>query len=151
MVEAGSIPETVSAVQAVNVGFSPPSRRPGSANFNVMSETRAAHRPSPILNAESDKLPVSLPVRLLRWWIPALLCVIGVVLLVVDNFDGFGVSAFAAFVGAGSSTWLINFLWRLGVSGDDDREREAKDRQYLAQHGHWPDEEPQSGATDSAA
>lgn len=96
---------------------------------------------SSLFKADSDKLPASLPVRLLRWWIPAGLCLIGVVLLVVDDFDTFGVSAFAAFVGAGSSTWLINFLWRLGVSGDDERDHEARDREYLAKHGHWPDEE----------
>ncbi len=96
---------------------------------------------SSLFKADSDKLPASLPVRLMRWWIPAGLCLIGVVLLVADDFDTFGVSAFAAFVGAGSSTWLINFLWRLGVSGDDERDHEARDREYLAKHGHWPDEE----------
>ena len=78
-------------------------------------------------------------------------------LLVVDDFDTFGAAAFAAFAGAGSSTWLINFLWRLGVSGDDERELEAEDRAYLArhrrwptqqerayraEHGHWPDDQP---------
>jgi len=89
-------------------------------------------------HARSERLPASLAVRLLRWWIPAALCVIGVVLLIADDFDTFGVSAFAAFVGAGSSTWLINFLWRLGVSGDDERDREAEDRVYLAHHGRWP-------------
>lgn len=94
-----------------------------------------------MFRAESEKLPVSLPIRLLRWWIPAALCVIGVVLLVADDFDTFGVSAFAAFVGAGSSTWLVNFLWRLGVSGDDEREREALDRAYLARNGHWPSQQ----------
>ena len=91
--------------------------------------------------ASQQALPASLPVRLLRWWIPAGLCLLGVVLLVVDGFDLFGVSAFAAFAGAGSSIWLTNFLWRLGVSGDDERDREAEDRVYLAKHGHWPDEE----------
>jgi len=95
-----------------------------------------------MFHASSDKLPVSLPVKLLRWWIPAILCLIGVVLMIAEDFNTFGVSAFAAFAGAGSSTWLINFLWRLGVSGDDEREREAKDREYLARHGHWPDQEP---------
>jgi len=93
-------------------------------------------------------------VRLLRWWIPAALCLLGVVLMVADDFDAFGVSAFAAFAGAGSSTWLINFLWRLGVRGDEEREREARDRAFLAtrrrwpsqreraymdEHGHWPE------------
>ena len=102
-------------------------------------------------------MPLSLPVRLLRWWIPAALCLVGVVLMVIDGFDTFGVSAFGAFAGAGSSTWLINWLWRLGVSGDEEREREAQDRAFLAtrsrwpstreraffaEHGHWPDEQP---------
>jgi hypothetical protein len=96
---------------------------------------------SPWLNAGSDRLPASLPVRLLRWWIPGALILIGTVLLVADGFDAFGVAAFAAFAGAGSSTWLINFLWRLGVSGDDERDLEAKDRDFLAKHGHWPDED----------
>ena len=114
-------------------------------------------QPDRMFRAQSERLPASLPVRLLRWWIPALLCVIGIVLLVVEDFNGFGVSAFAAFVGAGLSTWLANFLWRLGVSGDDERDREAKDREFLArnrrwptqqerahraEYGHWPDERP---------
>jgi hypothetical protein len=98
----------------------------------------AAHK---VFDAESDRLPVSLSVRLLRWWIPAVTCLAGIVILVVDDFDGTGLDAFAAFVGAGSSIWLINFLWRLGVSGDDERDREALDRVYLQEHGHWPDED----------
>jgi hypothetical protein len=112
-------------------------------------------------SADTERLPASLPVRLLRWWIPGILCLIGTVLMIADDFNTFGVSAFAAFAGAGSSTWLINFLWRLGVSGDDERELEARDRVFLAtrgrwpsgqerafmsEHGHWPDEESAAGA-----
>lgn len=93
---------------------------------------------SGMFRTESSRLPVSLWVRLLRWWIPLGLCVVGVVLMVADGFDTFGVSAFAAFAGAGSSTWLINWLWRIGVSGDEEREREAKDRAFLARHARWP-------------
>ena len=52
--------------------------------------------------------PSSLPVRVLRLWLPVVLCLLGAVLLVVNGFDLFGVSAFAAFVGAGSSIWLAN-------------------------------------------
>ncbi len=113
-------------------------------------------QPSAMFHTESERLPASLTVRLLRLWIPLGLCLIGAVLLVADNFDTFGASAFGAFAGAGSSTWLINWLWRLGVSGDDDRDREARDRAFLAtrarwptgqersffsEHGHWPDED----------
>ena len=106
----------------------------------------AHERPGTMFHAESERLPAHLFVRLLRWWIPAALCLIGVVLMVADNFDTFGVSAFAAFAGAGSSTWLINWLWRLGVSGDDERELEARDRAFLAEHGHWPDDDPEDPA-----
>ncbi len=68
------------------------------------TRTADARHSSTLFKVKSDRLPASLPVRLLRGWIPLALCVIGVVLLVVDDFDTFGVSAFAAFVGAGSST-----------------------------------------------
>ncbi len=97
-----------------------------------------ARRAVNMFGAESERLPSSLPVRLLRWWIPGALCLIGIVLLVADNFDAFGVSAFGGFVGAGGSIWLANFLWRLGVSGDDERDREALDRAFLARHRRWP-------------
>jgi hypothetical protein len=39
-----------------------------------------------LFHTASDKLPASLPVALLRWWIPAILCLIGVVLLIADGF-----------------------------------------------------------------
>ena len=116
---------------------------------------------SGLFRTTSERLPLSPSVRVLRWWMPGALCLIGVILLVAENFDAFGVSAFAAFAGAGSSTWLINWLWRIGVSGDEEREREAKDRDFLAtrsrwpsgqerrffnEHGHWPDEPPSDPA-----
>jgi hypothetical protein len=91
-----------------------------------------------MFRTDTDRLPAGTWVRLLRWWIPLALCLVGVALLVADDFDPFGVSAFAAFCGAGASTWLINWLWRIGVSGDDEREREAKDRVFLATRGRWP-------------
>ncbi len=36
---------------------------------------------------------------------------------------------------------LINLLFRLGVSGDREREREEEARRYLDEHGVWPDED----------
>jgi hypothetical protein len=98
-----------------------------------------------ILGASSPRLPSGPLVQVMRIWLPLSLCLIGVALLVIDDFDGFGVSAFAAFAGAGVSIWLANFLWRMGVSGDDEREQEAADRAYLADHGHWPDEHASEG------
>ena len=75
----------------------------------------------------------------LRYGIPFALVVGGFVLLfAVDDeirWDGW-----AMLVGSGLSVLLLNFLFRLGVSGDKERDAEEAAREYLATHGHWPDE-----------
>lgn len=65
----------------------------------------------------------------------------GIVLLIL-NPGGFGVDGFALAVGGGLSVLMINWLFRLGVSSDLEREEEERARQYLEEHGYWPDEEP---------
>ena len=44
-------------------------------------------------------------------------------------------------VGGGLAVLMINFLFRLGVSGDLEREREEQARAYFDEHGEWPEEE----------
>jgi hypothetical protein len=78
---------------------------------------------------------------LVRWVLPSLVILAGLVVLVVRR-DSLGFEAFALLLGAGLSIWLLNFLYRLSVSGDRDRDDEARARRYLDEHGHWPDEEP---------
>jgi hypothetical protein len=75
-----------------------------------------------------------------RRWLPIALCVFGIVIGIVDGFDLFGVDAFAAFCGAGLSIALTNVLWRIGIAGNLDRDDEEEARQYLADHGHWPED-----------
>jgi hypothetical protein len=53
------------------------------------------------------------------------------------RFDGF-----AILVGAGLSVALINVLFRLGASGDRERDDEERAREFFSEHGHWPDEPP---------
>ena len=43
-------------------------------------------------------------------------------------------------VGSGLALLLLNVLYRYGVKGDEERVEEEKAREYLAEHGHWPDE-----------
>lgn len=82
---------------------------------------------------------------IVRYGLGAILIVAGVVLIAV-NPSGLGVDGFAMAVGGGLSVLLINFLFRLGVSGDREREREEQARRYLEEHGVWPDEdEPRAG------
>ena len=60
--------------------------------------------------------------------------------------SGLGVDAFAMAVGGGLAVLLINFLYRLGVSGDKEREEEERARTYFDEHGEWPEDEKRARA-----
>lgn len=79
--------------------------------------------------------------RFVRYGLPVGLVVAGFVLLFAapesTRYEGF-----AMCLGAGLSLLLLNVLFRFGARGDRERDEEAAAREYLAKHGHWPDEEP---------
>jgi hypothetical protein len=101
---------------------------------------KSGHGFGSALRVESERLPSSPLIRFLRWWLPAIICLVGIGIAVANGFDDASLEALSLFVGAGSSLWLMNFLWRLGISGDEDREREEAARRYLQEHGHWPED-----------
>jgi hypothetical protein len=76
----------------------------------------------------------------IRYVLPAALVLAGFVVLAVADgstkWDGF-----AMCVGAGLAVLLLNVLVRFGAKGDEERTREEAAREYMATHGHWPDEE----------
>jgi hypothetical protein len=74
-----------------------------------------------------------------RYGLPSLLVVAGFVLLFAAP-DSSRYEGFAMCVGAGLALLLLNLLFRLGATGDRERVREDAAREYLAEHGHWPDE-----------
>ncbi|MEY2442728.1 MAG: hypothetical protein QOJ46_2154 [bacterium] len=76
-----------------------------------------------------------------RYVVPALVAVAGVVILAFNHSID-GLEGAAMFVGAALAILLLNVLYRVGVTGDEERDREAEARDYLDEHGHWPDEEP---------
>ncbi len=80
-------------------------------------------------------------VAVVRYGIGAVMVGAGIVVLIL-NPGGFGIDGFAMSVGGGLSVLMINYLFRLGVSGDREREEEERARQFLQEHGHWPDEPP---------
>jgi hypothetical protein len=71
--------------------------------------------------------------------------IVGGVVMIVLNPGGLGVDGFAMAVGGGLSVLMINFLFRLGASGDRERQREEDARTYYDEHGEWPDEEERQG------
>jgi hypothetical protein len=76
----------------------------------------------------------------LRYGIGGVMVVAGIVMLII-NPSGFGVDGFAMAAGGGLSVLLINFLYRLGISGDREREEEERARAYFDEHGEWPEEQ----------
>ena len=78
---------------------------------------------------------------IVRYVLPAGLVIAGFVLLVAapesTRYEGF-----AMCVGAGLALLLLNVLFRIGAHGDHERDDEVAAREYLAEHGHWPDEKP---------
>ncbi len=89
---------------------------------------------------DTEQVPSrSIGLLVLRYGIGAVMVLAGIVMLIVDP-SGLGVDGFAMAVGGGLSVLLINFLYRLGVSGDREREEEERARAYFDEHGEWPEE-----------
>jgi hypothetical protein len=75
-----------------------------------------------------------------RYGIAGALILAGQVVLVADSSPtGAGWEGWALFTGAGVAVLLLNLLFRMGVEGDRDREREEAARRYFDEHGRWPD------------
>jgi hypothetical protein len=67
-----------------------------------------------------------------------------VVMLFVSSAN-LGVYDFSMAVGGGLSVVLINFMFRLSLSSEDDRAEEERARDYFDEHGEWPEDEPRKG------
>jgi hypothetical protein len=78
--------------------------------------------------------------RTVRYGVPAVLVVIGFVILFTAG-ESLRWEGWAMCVGAGLAILLLNVLYRFGASGDRERTAEDEARQYFSEHGHWPDED----------
>lgn len=76
-----------------------------------------------------------------RYGIPVVLLITGLVLLFAAD-ETVAAEAWAGFTGAGIAVFLLNTLFRIGVQGDVERDREDEARAYFDRHGRWPDDAP---------
>jgi hypothetical protein len=79
--------------------------------------------------------------RFVRYGLPLVLLLVGIAFLIIQP-NSTGLEGFCAGVGAALALLLLNVLFRAGVTGDRDRDREEAARAYFDEHGHWPDEAP---------
>jgi hypothetical protein len=76
-----------------------------------------------------------LTVNSVRYGIPAVLFVAGMVVSAVASF-----AAGALFISAATAVLLLNLLFRIGIEGDKERDREEAARRYFDEHRRWPGE-----------
>ena len=74
--------------------------------------------------------------RLTRHGIPALTVLAGVVAMCFGTETS--LVGGAGLIGAGIASWLVAWLYRLGVSGDDARAGEERARAQFERTGRWP-------------
>jgi len=79
---------------------------------------------------------------IVRYVVPAVVCLAGVVVVATAGMDDYGPEALAALVGAGLAIYLMNKLMRMGIDGDAERDVEEEHRLFLDRYGMWPDEVP---------
>jgi hypothetical protein len=77
-----------------------------------------------------------LGLNLVRYGIPLVLFLAGCVVAAVGG--KIGLAAGAMFISAATAVLLLNVLYRIGVKGDEERDREEAARRYFDEHGRWP-------------
>jgi hypothetical protein len=76
----------------------------------------------------------------LRYVLPAAGVIAGLIVMALGSEAE--LEGGAGIVGASLAIYAVNWLYRAGVDGDRERDREEAARVYLDKHGHWPDEAP---------
>jgi hypothetical protein len=80
----------------------------------------------------------SLLLRFTRYGIPALAVLAGIVAMCFGTQTS--LVGGAGLIGAGLASWLIGWLYRVGVEGDSARDAEERARRHFERHGRWPDD-----------
>jgi hypothetical protein len=75
-----------------------------------------------------------------RYVLPALIVAGGVAVLVLSG-SGSATHGSMGIIGAGIAVWLLSFFYRIGASGERERDAEEDARAYFDRHGRWPDED----------
>src|SRR3954467_3592317 len=75
-----------------------------------------------------------------RYGVPVLIAISGFEVMIFASDRDVGIEIGAMLLGAAIAVFLLNYFFRMGVSGDRDRDREEEARRYFDQHGRWPDD-----------
>jgi hypothetical protein len=72
----------------------------------------------------------------IRYVLPVVVTICGLAIMALGSETD--LEGGASIVSAGLAIYFLNWLYRIGVSGDRERDTEEAARDYFAQHGRWP-------------
>jgi hypothetical protein len=75
-----------------------------------------------------------------RYVLPGLIVVGGLIPLLVSDSRS-AMHGSMGIIGAGIAVWLLSYFFRIGASGERDRDAEEEARAYFDQHGRWPEDD----------
>jgi hypothetical protein len=75
-----------------------------------------------------------------RVWVPVAIAVAGVVLIVIGHGRTAAAAAGVCLVIAAIIVWMVNWMYRMSIESNRERDREEEAREYFDRHGRWPDE-----------
>jgi protein-S-isoprenylcysteine O-methyltransferase Ste14 len=84
-----------------------------------------------------------------RVWLPVAIAALGVTLIVLGhgsyselaNTHSIESACGVAVVLVALTVWMINWMYRLGVSSNEDRDQEERAREYFDATGRWPEDD----------
>ena len=74
--------------------------------------------------------------RGIRYVLPAVVTLCGAVIMAFGSETD--LEGGASIVSAGLAIYFVNWLYRIGVTGDRERDSEEAAREYFSEHGRWP-------------
>jgi protein-S-isoprenylcysteine O-methyltransferase Ste14 len=102
------------------------------------------------MESESRLTPGRIILKLTRVWLPLAIAVVGIVLIVIGhgsysdlaNSDSLESGAGVALLLVALIVWMVNWMFRLSMGSNRDREEEEEAREYFDRTGRWPEDEP---------
>jgi hypothetical protein len=72
----------------------------------------------------------------LRYVLPSVVVIAGAVVMALGSEND--LEGGAGIISAGLAIYFLNWLYRIGVTGDRERDAEEAAREYFSIHGRWP-------------
>jgi hypothetical protein len=76
-----------------------------------------------------------------RIWLPLSIALAGIVAIVLGHARTTLAGAGVVLLGTALIVWMINWMFRMSVDSNREREQEEEARVYFDRHGRWPDDD----------